>query len=306
MLQRSRCTLTIKVALFLAVLAFGTATLRAQDAGRAKESTVSWHTTRSSPDDLEISGELNEIPAGTIRYLTRADLLALPQVSYTVKGDPNFAGPTRVSGVLLEELSRRFGSRPEADMVQATCVDLYQSHYPQSYIAAHHPILVLTINGQPPERWPTDGAGHGMDMGPYLISHEAFTPSFHVLGHSDEAQIPWGVVRLEFRDEESVLGAIAPRGARAKDHAVLDGYRIAQQNCFRCHNMGSEGGRKARHPWFVLAGWAASYPEYFAAYVRDPKKKNLQSQMPGSPNYDDATIQALIAYFRTFVVEEKP
>ena len=306
MLQRSLSTLTTKVALFLAVTATGTATLRAQDAGRAKESAISWHTTRSSPDDLEISGELTGVPAGTTRYLTRADLLPLRQVSYTVEGDPNFRGATRVSGVLLEELSRRFGSRPEADMAVAICVDLYQAHYPRSYVAAHHPILVLTINGQPPELWPKDGEGQGVDMGPYLISHEAFRPSFHVLAHSDEAQIPWGVVRLEFRNEQSVLGAIAPRGARANDPEVRDGYRIAQQNCFRCHNMGSEGGRRARHPWFVLAGWAASSPEYFAAYVRDPKKRNSQSQMPGSPDFDNATVQALIAYFRTFVVEEKP
>jgi mono/diheme cytochrome c family protein len=245
------------------------------------------------------------LPPGTTRYLTRADLLALPQVSYTVEDDPNFKGPTRVSGVLLEQLNQRFGSRPEAEMVVAVCSDLYQAHYPRSYVAALDPILVLTISEQPPERWPQDAEGHGMDMGPYLISHKAFTPSFHVRAHSDEAQIPWGVIRLEFRDEQKVLGAITPLGAHAKDPDVLDGYRIAQQNCFRCHNMGSEGGRKARHPWFVLAGWAAASPEYFSAYVRDPKRKNSQSQMPGSPQYDDATMQALIAYFRTFVAEEK-
>ena len=30
--------------------------------------------------------------AGTVRYITREDLLALPQVSYTVTTDPNFKG----------------------------------------------------------------------------------------------------------------------------------------------------------------------------------------------------------------------
>jgi mono/diheme cytochrome c family protein len=303
LLRSSRFNVTTAVGLLLAIVGQVSAKASSQNREGAQSHAISWRTTRGSPDDLEISGELTGLPVGTIRYVTRGDLLALPQVSYTVEGDSNFRGPTRVSGVLLEELSHRFGSRPEAEMVDAICVDLYQAHYPRAYVAAHHPILVLTINGQPPELWPES---HGVDMGPYLISHEAFTPSFQILAHSDEAQIPWGVVRLDFRDERSVLGTIAPRGPRAKDPAVLDGYRIAQQNCFRCHNMGSEGGRKARHPWFVLAGWAASSPEYFAAYVRNPKKKNSQSQMPGSPNYDDATMQALTAYFRTFVAEETP
>jgi len=43
-----------------------------------------------------------------------------------------------------------------------------------------------------------------------MISHPAFAPSFKVLSHTDEPQIPWGVVRIEFPDEKSVFGAIAP------------------------------------------------------------------------------------------------
>ena len=70
--------------------------------------------------------------------------------------------------------------------------------------------------------------------------------------------------------------------------------------------MGPEGGTKAGRPWLVLAAWAAAAPEYFSAYVRDPKSKNANAEMPGNPNYDDATINALISYFRTFVEREKP
>jgi hypothetical protein len=39
--------------------------------------------------------------------------------------------------------------------------------------------------------------------------------------------------------------------------------------------------------------------------VRDPQSKNLHAEMPGNPGYDDATMQALIAYFRTFLVQQK-
>ena len=264
------------------------------------------HSERSSPTDLEIGGDLASLPAGSTRYLTRGELLSLPQVSFSVANDPNFAGPTEVSGVLLETLAREIAGSPDSDLAVAICADQYRGHYPRAYLQEHHPLLVLKVNGQSPERWPKDAEGHGLDMGPYLISHRDFRPAFKVLAHQDESQIPWGVVRIEFQDEKKVLDAIAPRGARDQAANAQDGYRIAQQNCFRCHNMNDQGGRKAHRPWAVLSAWASSSPDYFASYVRNPQSQNPNAQMTPNPKYDDATLQALIAYFRTFAHEEKP
>jgi mono/diheme cytochrome c family protein len=264
------------------------------------------HPTRQSAADLEIGGQLSHLPPGTTRYVTREDLLTLPQVTFTVNDDANFTGPTQVSGVALEDLIRHLGAASQADLIVAICDDQYRANYPRAYLAAHHPLLVLKVNGEPPERWPKDAEGHNLQMGPYMISHPKFTPSFQVLSHRDEPQIPWGVVQLEFRNEKTVFGAIAPRGPHAREAPVQAGYRIAQQNCFRCHNLGNEGGQKSGHPWLVLSAWAAASPEYFAAYVRNPQTKNPQARMPGNPGYDDATIRALSAYFRTFAPEEKP
>ena len=264
------------------------------------------HSTRTSPLDLELAGNLAGLPPGTTRYITRDDLLALPHVSYTVTGDTNFTGPTQVSGVTLEELTRRLSAAPDSDLVVALCDDRYRANYPRAYVAAHQPLLVLKINGQPPSNWPKDAEGHNLDMGPYLISHPHFTPSFTILSHAEEPQIPWGVVRLEFRDEKIVFGAIAPRGPRALETNVQAGYRIAQQNCFRCHNMGGEGGQKAGRPWLVLSAWATASPDYFTAYVRNPKVKNPHAEMPANSAYDDATIRALTVYFQTFSAREKP
>jgi mono/diheme cytochrome c family protein len=172
-------------------------------------------------------------------------------------------------------------------------------------VKEHRPLLVLLVNGEPPSRWPKDPGTHRYDMGPYMISHPRFTPSFKILSHSDEAQIPWGVVRLEFRNEKAVFGAIAPRGPHAGDVSVQAGYQIAQQNCFRCHNSGRESEQKSGRPWPVLGAFASAAPEYFVAYVRDPKKENAQAQMPGNPAYDDAKLRALRDYFATFVPAEK-
>lgn len=262
-------------------------------------------TERKLSTDLEIVGDLAGSPEGNIRYIARQDLLSLPQVSFRVGNDPNFSAPTEVSGVSLENLVRALAASPANDLVVAICADDYRAYYPLAYLTEHLPVLVLTVNGLPPERWPKDPERHGLEMGPYLITHQDFKPAFKVLAHQDEPQIPWGVTRLEFRNEKQVLAVIAPPASEASDPKVQQGFRIAQQNCLRCHNMNDVGGKKAGRPWPILSAWAAASPDYFAAYVRNPKSKNPHAEMYPNPSYDDATLQALIAYFRTFSLQEK-
>jgi mono/diheme cytochrome c family protein len=274
---------------------------RSRDSGGVK---LISRETRTSPLDLEIAGDIAGLPAGTVRYVTREELLRLPQVNTTVTDDANFRRPTKISGVLLATLVQNLSAKPEADLVVAICDDKYRTNYTRAYVAEHQPILVLNINGKPPDGWPKNPENSTLSMGPYLISHAKFTRK--ILSHSDEPQIPWGVVRLEFRDEEKVFGSIAPRGPYSNDADVQAGYRIAEQNCFRCHNMGDEGGQKAGRSWQVLGTWAAASPEYFSGYIHDPQGKNPKSQMPEFPEYDDATLKALTDYFRTFGPQEKP
>ena len=242
---------------------------------------------RQAPTDLEV---------GTGQFISYQELLRFPQVSFTTSGDSNFPGPVRVSGVSLDELRRSFD--PKADMVVAICADGYRSNYPAAYLAAHHPVLVLKVDGQAQDGWPK--THDGGELGPYVVSNPDFVPSFKVLAHSDEAQIPFRVVHLAFRDEREVFGAIAPHGDFAPGSPVMEGYTIAKQNCFRCHNMGAEGGQMASIPWPVLGAMAKTSPEFFARYVRNPQALNPQSKMAGSPEYDDQTIAALQAYFSTF------
>jgi mono/diheme cytochrome c family protein len=249
---------------------------------------------RSSPSDLELTGDLPRVPSGESRYLTHADLLSISRGMTIAPDDGNFKVATKVRAVPLENIALTLGI-PSADMLIADCKDKYSAHYPRAYMAAHQPVLVTELNGAALSEKQDD------DYGPYMIAHANFKPAFKILAHSDEPQIPWGVIRLEFRNEKAVLAAIAPR---AGDAAVQDGSKIAQQNCFRCHNSGTEGGLKSGVSWTVLAALAANSPEFFTQYVRDPKSKNPRTQMAASPEYDDATMHALIAYFRTFAPEE--
>jgi hypothetical protein len=242
---------------------------------------------RQAPTDLQV---------GASQFISYQDLLHLPQVSFTTSGDSNFPVPAQVSGVPLDQLKQALHG--EGDMLVAICADGYRSNYSAAVLAAHHPVLVLKVNGKAQEDWPK--THDGGPLGPYVIANPNYTPSFKVLSHTEEAQIPFQVVRIDLRPESQVFGAIAPQGDFAQGSPVMNGYTIARVNCYRCHNMGAEGGTMASVPWPVLGAFAKGNPEFFARYVRNPQAVNPRSHMAGSPEYDDQTIAALEAYFSTF------
>jgi len=266
---------------------------------RADDWKTILHAQRTSSGDLEVGGELTGGSTGEARYVAYEDLFRLPQETYSITDDSNFQGKTEISGVALSTLAEAFGAK--TDMIVATCNDLYQAHYPAEYITAHHPLLVLRINGQDRNHWPVTTSGDS--LGPYLISHPEFKPAFKVLSHEDEPQIPYGVVRIDFRRESEVFGSIRPRGSWNTDSPVGMGYVIARQDCFRCHNSGTEGGTMAQRPWLQLAAIADKHPEKFRAIIRNPAAVTPGAKMPGQPGYDDATLDALTAYFKTFANE---
>jgi cytochrome c2 len=257
---------------------------------------------RSSASDLEVGGELKGVPAGATRFIRYADLLELPQVQYTVSDDANLKGTAKIEGVSLETLAEVLGAvlsgGPSDLMVVAICSDRYRANYPRDYTSAHRPVLVLKINGDGPEKWPK--SENGGPLGPYLISHPLFKPGFKVLSHEDEAQVPFGVTRVEIRRESVVFGAIQPGASVVSGSAVGQGYAIARQDCFRCHNMGAEGGTLAGRTWIELGTMAAANPGRFRQTIHDPASVTPGAKMPAHGSYDGVTLDALTAYFRTF------
>ena len=95
------------------------------------------HLARQAPTDLQI---------GNSHFVSYQDLLQLPQVSFTTSNDSNFPAPAQVSGVRLEDIKQALHG--EGDMMVAICSDDYRTNYPASYVAAHHPVLVLKIKGK--------------------------------------------------------------------------------------------------------------------------------------------------------------
>jgi mono/diheme cytochrome c family protein len=171
-------------------------------------------------------------------------------------------------------------------------------------MAEHHPLLVLRVNGKLRDHWPP--SENGGSMRPSLISHPFFKPAFKVLSHEDEAQIPYGVTRIEVRKEATVFGAIRPHGKWAAASPVEQGYAIARQDCFRCHNMNAEGGTLAGRSWMKLSVMADHDGKRFRQIIRNPAAINPDAKMPAHSDYDDATLNALTAYFKTFAAARRP
>jgi mono/diheme cytochrome c family protein len=256
---------------------------------------IQLHAERISPGDLEIGGELVGLPTGATRYLRYEDLLKLPQKTFSIKDD-NFRTRTEISGILIDDLGKLLGEH--SDMIVAICYDSYRSDYSPEYLAAHHPLLVLRVNGKTREQWPK--APNGDELAPYVITNPAFKPAFKVLAHDDEEQIPYGVTRLEFRNGEHIYASILPAAPWRENRQVMDGYKIAREDCFRCHNSGAEGGTMGGRAWPLLAEDAEKDPERFRTTIHSPETLRPGARMPAEPNYDRATLDALVAYFRTF------
>lgn len=266
-------------------------------------SRVALRAERSAFDDLEIGGEIFGQPAGAVRYLRYEDLLRLPRETHVVNDDSNFAHGTVIEGVALQTLAEMYARAPGSALIVAICNDKYRTAYPRDYLATHHALLVLKMNGQTREHWPP--ASGGEPLGPYLISHSFYKPAFKVLSHEDEPQIPYGVVRLEFRDESTVFGAIQPGSEWRDNQQVQQGYTIARQDCFRCHNNGAQGGTMAGQSWAALASIAAGSPARFRTIVHDPAQVTPGAKMPPHVDYDSATLDALTAYFKTYAVKSE-
>jgi len=253
---------------------------------------------RSSPQDLEISGEVPGVAAGVKSFVRYADLGSLAQVTLTVKDDENFEHPVKLSGVPLDALIAALGINGAKVLVAAASSDGYEAHYTAEYRAQHHPFLVLRIEGEEPAHWPKGPDGE--NYGPYLISHPSFTPAFHILAHKDTAQIPFGVTGLRFLDQATVLKELLPPGGGSAESPAMEGYRIAQENCLRCHRSGDIGGTKSPFGWPQMALIAQGNPAAFGKYVVRPNSVNPEANMPANPDYDAATIAALTSYFRSF------
>jgi cytochrome c2 len=222
-------------------------------------------------------------------------------VAAGVAGDENFtemhAPRVKVTGVELGVLEQSLKVPAGLDLMLARCADGYVGPYPAEYVAAHRPILVLTVNGMTVPEWARSTGND--DPGPYMISYGSFVPAWKVLAHQDRPQVPTQVLEMEFKRSQQVFGPIAPPLRLGEGSPERAGFAIAKQNCLRCHSAGPYGGTKAGLSWEVLSGLALRDRAEFERYVQAPKSVNPKAKMVGSPQYDAATLAAISAYFQS-------
>ncbi len=267
------------------------------------------HRQRKAATDLEVSGLIGGLPHGESRFVTRGFLLSLPRITVHLDQFEDFPALSKpgvmVTGVDLEVLAARLGAAfDDASAMEAICRDGYAAAYPVGYIRFHHPIFVLAIDGLSPHAWAVKH--HAYDAGPYFIAYAHFEPHFRILAHDDRPLEPDQITKLLFSTKEAMYAGIEPREARETPLGVtpvVAGFRIARQNCFRCHNSGEYGGSQSGISWKKLGKIARERPQYFADWVHDPRTIDPQAKMPANLDYDQATLDAITKYFAVVTLE---
>ncbi|HTH46299.1 MAG TPA: cytochrome c [Candidatus Limnocylindria bacterium] len=252
--------------------------------------------TRSSAYDLEITGLLTG--GVTNGFVTREQLRSLRVVTVTNAHDGALKQPTAYTGVYLTDLRAALPVATGSDVIFAVCDDGYAAHFPADYVAAFQPLLILALDGHPAEEWGKSLAS-GVGMPPFYINSATFTPreSETAAGQKEGARYPYAVSKLVFTTTAKSIGRLGLKsGASATAQA---GQKIALRDCLSCHAHDDFGGSNSGRPWLLLKTWSAN-PGYFRRYVKKPKSVQPAARMPGFPEYDDAALDALTAYFHEF------
>jgi len=101
------------------------------------------------------------------------------------------------------------------------------------------------------------------------------------------------------RDPIAQTVAAPSSEVQAIDRALAEVGRQAFNNglCFGCH--GFNGEDPSGGPNLAGVGSRISDPEWFAAFIRDPKSKKPGTTMPGFTDLDQKTVRALSEFLRS-------
>lgn len=253
------------------------------------------HKEASSPFDLKVSGMLQGVPKGEVRYVQWKELKALPHHTISVTGE-FVPGEQTITYVWLSDLWKALPMLAGADTVLATCSDGYASVYRDRFIQEYKPFVVLEINGKGPDTWPPEGLK--FNPGPYVISiSEAIVPKVHGLldaGHKK----PWGVNAIEVVRYDQRFSVFLEGRWSALSPRAVEGRELWVNSCFSCHQApgATLGGWKSGRPFEVVSAHAGYNRDYFMRFVRDPQKTMPGAKMEAHPHYTDTQLEALMAF----------
>lgn len=267
-------------------------------AGRAAGADLTLAKERKNEDDLALTGPLGTIPAGETRYLSRADLAALPGYkTIHEKLLPSFK-ETDLGVLPLAALLKALPFDAGMDGLLLVCSDRWESVLPESFITSHDPFLLLHYDGRTPAQgWPRFSAVEG--LAPYFVSVSSVAhPKFNWV--IDEGMISATQV-VEIR-AVNVKQHFAPfyAGPLGKLSTAADaGRKIFIRECNNCHQgPGGVGGNTSQRPLLLLQTHAALNEDFFRRMVRRPKDFYPNTVMPPHEHFGDATFVPLIAFLK--------
>lgn len=248
--------------------------------------------------DLAIDGSWATVPAGEVRYVSRAALAALPAAK-TVRDRPWASMPEAdLTVVPISALAAELGWEGDADGLVLKCEDRWESWLPRSLVTAREPYLLLYYNGNAP------GEGEGW---PIFNGIEAMAPYYVFVSpaeHPDFKDVtPHGmisatqVVELAAANEAERYRPFFAGPNAALSKTAQAGRTLFLANCNSCHQgPGGTGGNVSQRPFAVLQTHAKFNADYFRRMVTDPKQFYPETIMPRHPQFTAEDFAALIAF----------
>lgn len=131
----------------------------------------------------------------------------------------------------------------------------------------------------------------GVDPGPFYL--------VWALAHqNDPHTVPWPyqLTTIEVASFQKAFPRTVPVGLPGAN-AGWTGYGLFQRSCASCHSMNGEGGKVG--PDLNVPRSIVEYRpvDQIKDYIRDPEATRY-TNMPAHPDFSDADLAALVAYFR--------
>lgn len=248
--------------------------------------------------DLAVSGGWASLPAGEVRYVSRAALAALPEAkTVTDRPWPTMA-EAEMTVVPMSALADALGWPEGADGMVLTCEDRWESWLPATLMAERGPYLLLYYNGNAPgegEGWPIFGGIEA--MAPYYVFvSPAEHPDFKDVTPHGMISATQIVEINPANEAERYAPFYAGKNGELSEIAQA-GRTTFLANCNSCHQgPGTVGGNVSQRPFVVLQTHAKFNADYFRKMVTDPKQFYPNTIMPRHPQFTDQDFAELIAF----------
>lgn len=232
--------------------------------------------------------------------ITRQELAAIPGFKTIKETLIPRAEPAELGVLPLRSFIAHFPLADDADGLLLETLNGWESFLPVDYIEEKDSLLLLYFNGQGPESgaWPYFG-GDIEPLAPYYV----FDPGEPIPRFPDSPK--YGMIaatQISGIRAVNTADRYAPFFESPMDQLselAVHGRTLFMQRCNGCHKgPGNVGGNVANRPFAVLHAHAKLNADYFKRVVVDPKQFYPNTAMPKHSDFNDASLEALVAFFR--------